>query len=316
MLYQLPIPKSTEVFENLVCDLINSLYKTTSFNLYGRKGQNQKGIDIISKEFETIVQCKLRTLNLNDRKTKITFINEIIKDLNSILESGRKPSRIIIATTIENDVLIEDQLQSVSFLNNLGITFEFWSWSKISSEIFLFQNVLAKYFPFRNNNIEIARIEILNKSIYRKSKENELLYNFQNLKNINHLPTFDFSFINNTENTILLNSIDCYCIHQAVARAGFPPKSNGILKTTKKFVIDLKFDASFFTDYGKFTIDLKDPIFVNPKSPFRVQLQNKKPIINFYKVYFAFNFNQITITTPELYFNSFTTFSGKIITEI
>ncbi len=47
MLYQLPIPKYPEVFENLVCDLLNEVYKTTSFSLYGRKGQKQHGIDIL-----------------------------------------------------------------------------------------------------------------------------------------------------------------------------------------------------------------------------------------------------------------------------
>ncbi|MBD8084530.1 hypothetical protein [Chryseobacterium caseinilyticum] len=316
MLYKLPIPKSPEIFENLICDLINASYKTTSFNLFGRRGQNQNGIDIISNEFKTIVQCKLRSINLNNRKTKITFIKEVLEDVNSILKNSQLPERIIIATTIENDTLVQDYLQSISFLNNLSIIFEFWSWSKISSEIFLFPNILAKYYPFRNDNIEIGRLEVLNKRIYRKSKQNELLYEFQNLKNKNHLPIFDFSFINNTENTILLNSIDCFCTHQAVVRAGSPAKPAGILKPTKKFIIDLKFNESLSSDFEKFTLEMKDPIYINPKSPFRIQLQNKKPIINFLKIYFTFNFNLATIKTPELYFNSFTTFSGKIITDI
>lgn len=180
MIYELPIPKSPEIFENLVCDLANSLYNSTSFNLYGRKGQSQKGIDIISNELNIFIQCKLRTLNLNKRETKINFLNEIINDINNILSNGFKPSKIIIATTIENDTLIQDYLNTSLLFNNIGCIVEMWSWTKISSEIFLFNNIVNKYYSYRNNSIEIARIEVLNKSVYRKSKVNERLFEFKN----------------------------------------------------------------------------------------------------------------------------------------
>lgn len=315
MIYELPKPKSPEIFENIICDLANNLYKTSSFSLYGRKGQNQKGIDIKSKELNTFIQCKLRTLNLNKRETKIKFINEIIKDINNILSNGFKPSKIIIATTIESDTTLQDYLNTTLLLNNIGCTIEFWSWTKISSEIFLFNNIVSKYYSYRNTMIEIARVEVLNKSIYQKSKENERLFEYKNIKGRNQLPIFDFSFLNNSENIILLNSIECFCEHLAVTRAGFSPKPNGILEPTKKFLINFEFKG-FLGEPEKQIVELKNPIYINPKSPLRIQIQNQKPLINFYKVYFIFKFNSIDIQTPELFFNSDTAFSGKIITEI
>ncbi len=315
MIYELPKPKSPELFENMICDLVNYLFNTTSFSTYGRKGQKQNGIDIISYEKKMVVQCKLRTLNLTDRKTKITFINEIIKDINSILSQGRFPRKIIIATTLENDTLIQDQLNSWLLFHSTPIAIEFWSWDKISNDFFLFSNLVNKYYPFRNNNIELARMEVLNKSIYRRSKENEKLYEFQNIKGRNQLPVFDFSFINNTENTILLNSINCYCNMLAVARGGFPPKPTGILKPTKKLLINFKFNT-FLDEQEEIKIDLANPIFITPKSPVRIQIQNKKPLINFYRINFKFNFNDTSIITPELFFNSDNAYSGRIIKEI
>ncbi|WP_334125389.1 hypothetical protein [Empedobacter brevis] len=315
MIYELPKPKSSEIFENLICDLANNLYKTSSFSLYGRKGQNQKGIDIISNELSIFIQCKLRTLNLEKRETKIKFLNEIIKDINNILSNGFKPSKIIIATTIESDTTLQDYLNTTLLFNKIGCTIEFWSWTKISSEIFLFSNIVNKYYSYRNTLIEIARIEVLNKSIYRKSKENERLFEFQNIKGRNQLPIFDFSFINNSENTILLNSIECFCEDLAVARGGFPPKPNGILQSTKKFLINFEFKG-FLEKPDMQNIELKNPIYVYPKSPLRIQIQNQKPLVNFYKIHFIFKFNNIEIQTPELLFNSDTTFSGKIVTEI
>lgn len=239
MIYQLPIPKSPELFENITCDLLNALYNTTSFNLYGRRGQNQNGLDIISYQKETVVQCKLRNLNLNNKKVKLNFINEIIKDINSILLLENLPSKIIIATTIENDTLIQDQLNTIMYKNNLSITIEYWSWDYICNNLFLFNNIVNKYYPIRNNFIEIAKIEILSKNVYRKSQTNERLFKFYDNAHENILPIFDISFINNTENTILLNSIDILAKLLPVALAGPYQKPTGNLKVTEKFSANL-----------------------------------------------------------------------------
>ncbi|MDO5104663.1 hypothetical protein [Capnocytophaga sp.] len=313
MIYELPLPKSFEIFENLICDLANHTYKTSNFILYGRKGQNQKGIDIISCELNIIIQCKLRTINLFDRKTKLQFVQEIKRDIGNIFSNGFSPSKIIIATTIQNDTKIQDYLNTLLLTNGIACVIELWSWSKISNEIFLYSNIVNKYYPFRNNSVEIARIEVLNKSIYQKSDKNDRLFIFNNIKDRNQLPVFDFSFINNSDNTITLNSIEGFCETLAVARGGFPPRPNGILKPTKRFLIDFNFN---YTDIDKQVIALKDPIFVYPKSPLRIQIQNQKPLINFYKIHFAFLFNNTIINSPELFFNSNFAYSGKIVNKI
>lgn len=243
------------------------------------------------------------------------FITEVLKDLNLIIKTRTLPERIIIAATIENDTLIQDQLQSILTFNDIPVIIEFWSWSKISNAVFLFEPILHKYFPFRQMQVELARIDVLNKSIYKKSSSNELLYNYQDIRNRNHLPIFDFSFINNTDNTVTMNSVACYTAHQAVGRAGFPPKPSGILKPTKKFIINLKLSINL-GKYDKTVLYFDDPIYAQPKAAFRIQLQNTKPIIHFHKIYFVFNFNSTSIQTPELYFNSYTTFSGILHNKI
>lgn len=65
--YQLPPLKDEKEFEEFVCDLFNIIENTNSyqnkdFQLFGVKGQNQKGIDIISSKAETLIQCKLKDL--------------------------------------------------------------------------------------------------------------------------------------------------------------------------------------------------------------------------------------------------------------
>ncbi len=225
------------------------------------------------------------------------------------------PQRIIIATTIENDTLIQDELQSILFLREIPVRIEFWSWSKISNALFLYPPVVQKYFPFRQQQVELARIAVLNKSVYRKSSENDWLFNYQNSKGRSHLPVFDFTFINNTDNTVTLNAVEGFMVPQAVVRGGFPPTPSGIVKPTGKYVIDLKSGLAF-GEYGRAVLDFEDPVYAHPKAAFRIQIQNRKPILNFYKIYFVFNFNNATIKTPELYFNAYNTFSGVLHREI
>ncbi|RKS26055.1 hypothetical protein CLV94_1107 [Flavobacterium endophyticum] len=309
MHYQLPIPKSPEVFESLVCDLLNAVHNTTSFSLYGRRGQSQNGIDIISPEKKIASQCKLRNLNLNSNAQKVNFINEIIDDINAILKTGTFPRKLIIATSLENDVHIQNLLNTLAYKHNLPFSIEYWSWDYISNNLFLFSHLVNKYYPFRNNFIEIARIEVLSKKIYRQYETNKMVYEFHDDRSKNILPVFDISFINNSENTILLNSIDILAQLLPVAFAGRLNKPTGILKVTKKFNAKLVCDLA---QEGKNTIELEDPIYAYPKALFRIQIQLTEPIDFFVKVRMAFNFSTDTIISPDFYFNSDIATTGEL----
>ena len=242
------------------------------------------------------------------------MIEEIFKDIKEIQKLDNIPERIIIATTIENDTLIQDQLNTLMLLEGIMTRIEFWSWDYISNNMFLFNSLVNKYYPFRNSFIELASIEVLNKSIYKKSTDSNRLFEFQNIKGRNQLPIFDLSFINNTGNTVLLNSIDVYSRYLPIAKAGRYEKPSGILKVTKKFFVDLNTPAEF-GEHSKYSIELDDPIYIYPKSPFRIQIQAKEAIVGYMKVRFAFNFNQgsISVDTPELFFNAVESISGRVI---
>ncbi|QKG28606.1 hypothetical protein [Campylobacter sp. RM16187] len=301
MIYQLPTPKSFELFESIVCDLLNNIHNTTSFSLYGRNGQKQHGVDILSYEKNIICQCKLRN-HVNSKSSIRNFINDVKKDIEFILKSNNIPRKIIIATTLENDTFLQNNLNGYLALNNSLVCIEFWSREYISNYIFSFREILNKYYPFREQSVEIASIKILNKSIYQKSNQNSHLFKFQNIKNRNQLPIFDVSFINNTENTILLNSIEVYSTLLPIAKAGSYEKPAGILKITKKILVDIKIPHEINKEYRN-DIELQNPIYANPKSAFRIQVQNTKPIVSYLKIKLYFRFNQTTISTPNLYFN-------------
>lgn len=57
-LYQLPVPNNEDLFEDAICELFDNIEKTSTFKKFGRKGHNQKGIDIFSAEKNIAIQCK------------------------------------------------------------------------------------------------------------------------------------------------------------------------------------------------------------------------------------------------------------------
>lgn len=302
MLHKLPLPISSEIFEYLVCDLLNMLHNTTSFSLYGRNGQNQNGIDIISYEKGIYCQCKLRKNTPNTTTERKALINEIMHDINTaVIRSDVNLEKIIIATSIENDTKIQDYFGSLSCMTSVKL--EFWSWDDINNYIFLFNNILNKYYNFRKATIELARLDVLNKLVYRQSKENQRVYFFHNHKSASMLPVFDVSFINNSEETVLLNKIEAHSRVLFIAKCGNYDKPAGILKVTKKYHMPLILGENFGEE-GTSTLNLNDPLYAYPKSPLRIQIQCEHPIIEYRKVKFSFLFNIGIIMTPDIFFNS------------
>lgn len=84
--FQLIPLKDDKQFEYFVCDLMNCIentesYQNTDFQIFGVSGQSQKGIDIISQKHKTVVQCKLKLLTVQDKKISKNLIKDINDDL-------------------------------------------------------------------------------------------------------------------------------------------------------------------------------------------------------------------------------------------
>ncbi len=125
------------------------------------------------------------------------------------------------------------------------------------------------------------------------------------------MPVFDIALINNTENTILLKSIEIFSNLLPIALAGTYKKPSGTLKVTAKY--STKLDYGDMNSGGKTTIELSDPIYAYPKTPFRFQIQLTQPLNMFIKIKLAFNFSCNSIISPDFFFNSEKGTSGRII---
>ena len=84
--YQLPPLKDEKLFEEFICDLFNVIENTNTYNnidfqIFGVKGQNQKGIDVFSAVTKTVIQCKLKDISKKDETIRKSLIEDIDKDL-------------------------------------------------------------------------------------------------------------------------------------------------------------------------------------------------------------------------------------------
>jgi hypothetical protein len=308
-IYKYPIITEPNIFESLVTDYLNYQYGTTSFQKLGRKGQKQYGIDIISIEYNYAVQCKVISNTPRTKSQRKSIMSKISDDIIAAYNSHLPVNKLIVATTLPRDVNYYGKESPLFYVSTLGmIMLEFWSWDDICDGIASFSILLNKYFKNFLPNLAIASLQVLPKSIYKKTETGKresfghsFYYQYQNRKGRNHLPIFDVSIINNSDETVLLTSIDVYA-ERTAAMAGCPSKPIGELTPYKKYKIKLPFNFNHRYKPNKTTLEFDNPIYLYPKAPLRIQLQGDNAINAPSRVRFLFNFNSGTIMSDYIYF--------------
>ena len=143
--YNLPKTQNPSEFEDMVCDICIRRYGR-GFQRYGRLGQKQSGIDIISTGQEKLigVQCKNYALS--------------VKEVERIVEEAKRfkqpMAEFIIATSSPRDVKLQEHIiminQGDKEKPNFTISIIFWE--EISMIIFQNKDLLVKYYPALNES--------------------------------------------------------------------------------------------------------------------------------------------------------------------
>ncbi len=175
--YQFPPLKDEKEFESLVNDLCIEKFGI-EFQVYGRKGQNQNGIDGISfssNKKQIVYQCKNKFIIRDEQKIK----KELLEDIeNEVISASKKFTNIdtfIFANSYKQDTVIQDK--AVDLSTKYGFSVISWSWEEIEGLLEIHLNVAKKYYP------EIFDKNILSENdIKERFQENSLtLLSSQNL---------------------------------------------------------------------------------------------------------------------------------------
>ncbi len=141
---QLPPSKSAEEFECLCKDVLPYLEQGTEFEIYGRKGQLQNGIDLYSVDQKIVVQCKNYYKPYN-------LVKQIKSDYSQASQKLNIPFKAFIAmTSLARDVKIQNEiLQINSKTDTPKIKIYFWEdiTKVVCENIKIYHNYYPSLFP-------------------------------------------------------------------------------------------------------------------------------------------------------------------------
>jgi len=167
--YQFLPLKDEKEFESLVNDLCIEKYGI-EFQVYGRKGQKQSGIDGLSfskDEKQIVYQCKNKNIARNDKKIQAELLNDIDKELKSANYEFQSIDTFIFANSYKQDTVLQDKATDLT--KQYGFTVIVWSWEEIEGLLEKHLNVAKQYYP------EIFDKNILSESdIKHKFQENSV----------------------------------------------------------------------------------------------------------------------------------------------
>ena len=182
-------------FEDLVNDLCSEKYGL-EFQIYGRKGQKQHGIDgsaLTSDKKHILHQCKNKMISRTDSAIQ----SELLKDLDTETEAMLKEfvvnkkyrvDKFIFANSFKRDTKIQNRATELSSTHSIMVIV--WSWDEISDMLEEYDSVAKKYYAKYNGqkietNTYVERIDnhggIIN--IYNTDKQVTLELSDQDIKN-------------------------------------------------------------------------------------------------------------------------------------
>ncbi|HJA92870.1 MAG TPA: restriction endonuclease [Candidatus Eisenbergiella merdipullorum] len=161
--YDLPRTKNAYEFEYMVVDYFKK--QGAYAQCYGRKGQNQHGIDIIAKFTDSNEGSKYVAIQCKNYSPSEKELDQIID--RSITGIGTFPfsiCRIVIALGVKRDTKIQNYIMGKEIP---GITLYLLFWEDISSVIASNDDLMSRYYPQIPNNTSFINnlINYFNKGI-------------------------------------------------------------------------------------------------------------------------------------------------------
>ena len=167
--YQFLPSKDEKELESLVNDLCIEKYGI-EFQVYGRKGQKQSGIDGLSfskDEKQIVYQCKNKDITRSDAKIKTELLGDIQTEVKSASAEFPNINTFIFANSYKQDTVLQDKATDLT--KQYGFTVIVWSWEEIEGLLEKHLNIAKQYYP------EIFDKNILSESnIIHKFQENSV----------------------------------------------------------------------------------------------------------------------------------------------
>ena len=159
-------PQNWTDFEKLLKGVVDVIWKQEGWQIYGRGGQNQSGIDLFGYDDEkrfTGIQCKkVSQTNSDGQLLSISLLTErtIRKEIeNAEKIDNPKLERLIFATTSSRDVNIQNVIRKINVDRKKDSKFviDIWFWDDI--QIYIENHIGLMYFYFSEMLEEINKYD-------------------------------------------------------------------------------------------------------------------------------------------------------------
>lgn len=195
--YQFPPLKDEKEFESLVNDLCEEKYGF-EFQVYGRRGQKQSGIDGLSfskDEKQIVYQCKNKLINREDTKIQTELLEDLEVEVKSASTKFTNIDTFIFANSFKQDTTLQDRATKLT--SQYGFTIIVWSWEEIESLLEQYPKTAKQYYPHLFDKSILSEDDIKQKfhenSVFLLSSSSLYIE-----KSFIEMPEFDniFEFIN------------------------------------------------------------------------------------------------------------------------
>lgn len=154
MNYQLPPIDNENDFEDFTTDLFNELHNTITFKRFGKKGHNQKGIDIFSASENIVIQCKKKDLSRKVGDIKRELLHDIDATISKV-ETLKIPfETLYILSTFKDDPDLDEYCEEIRAERNISFCITYWGWDTITRYLNDKPKLLLKYYPIFHSEKE------------------------------------------------------------------------------------------------------------------------------------------------------------------
>lgn len=145
--YALNKTTNSREFEYMAKDYAEKIW-AKKFSHYGRNGQNQHGIDILSDDGSIAIQCK--NYLKSDKESQNRFLQNIHKDYKRASSYFPGVKQFVIVTALDRETSLQDAVLKWEEEQNAAdekVGKEILFWDDICEVITQYPELLKKYYP-------------------------------------------------------------------------------------------------------------------------------------------------------------------------
>ncbi|HWZ15855.1 MAG TPA: tetratricopeptide repeat protein [Mucilaginibacter sp.] len=142
----LPIISSNETFEDFIYDLYNFEYPNDNFQFFGKRGDKQHGIDLISLKKRVAIQCKKKEINRDNKQLLSELKVELEKSAIQALALKNDIDQLIFTSTFNDNSALIKYLLEIKSKHRIPYDLIYLGWQSIEQKAQKHNPLLKKYY--------------------------------------------------------------------------------------------------------------------------------------------------------------------------